>query len=62
MKLQRGEAYSITYKSINKTKIATFVSAGDGVNMFFDISGQFGLSDAYIASGSVVITELDSDF
>jgi hypothetical protein len=60
MKFESGAIYSINYGNV--AKAATFVSSNDGINMFFDINGKFALSDAYIASGSVVITELDTEF
>ncbi|OME55424.1 hypothetical protein BSK59_13175 [Paenibacillus odorifer] len=60
MKFERGATYSINYGNV--TKAATFVSSNDGINMFFDIAGKFGLTDNFIKKGLVIITELDTEF
>ncbi|OMD67622.1 hypothetical protein [Paenibacillus odorifer] len=60
MKFERGNIYSIDYGNI--TKAATFVSSEDGLNLFFDINGEFALTDSFIAKGAIAITELDTDF
>jgi hypothetical protein len=60
MTFKSGVIYSINYGNV--TKAATFVSAKDGLNSFFDINGKFALSDTFIAKGTITITELDTDF
>lgn len=58
MEFQRGVSYEITYKSTKSSKVAMYLCSSDGVNIFFHISGEFGVSDAFIANGSAVIKEV----
>lgn len=58
MKFERGVPYEITYENLKKSKVGTYLCSNLGVNIFFDINGEFGVSDEFIANGHVVIEEL----
>jgi hypothetical protein len=50
--LKQGETYLIHYSS-NVNKLANYVNSNNGLNHFFDITGQFSFSDNYINSENV---------
>ena len=50
--LKQGETYLIHYSS-DVNKLANFVNSNNGLNHFFDITGQFSFSDNYINSENV---------
>jgi hypothetical protein len=58
MKFERGVPYEITYKDIKKSKVGTYLCSSDGVNIFFDITGEFCVSDTFIKNGRVNIEEI----
>lgn len=60
MQFEYGETYLIDYGVVSKP--ATFIKNQDGNNHFFDISGEFTLSDEFISRGKVTISELYEDW
>jgi|GEM_PF-5772172 len=58
MKFERGVPYEIKYKGVKKSKVGTYLCTSDGVNIFFDISGEFGVSDEFIKNRHVDIEEI----
>jgi hypothetical protein len=55
--LKQGETYLIHYSSDIK-KLATYVNCNNGLNHFFDISGQFAFTDSYINNGKVKLEHI----
>lgn len=60
MTFERGSNYLINYGTFSK--VATFVEAANGKNVFFDDNGEFVFTDGFLAKGTVIITPLDDDF
>jgi hypothetical protein len=58
MEFQRGLPYEIRYKNLKKSKVGTYLCSSGGVNIFFDINGEFGVSDEFIKKGHVDIEEV----
>lgn len=52
--------YLIDYGTVSK--LATFQHKDKGINFFYDKDGIFALSDDFISSGKVTITEMEDDF
>lgn len=59
MQFENGGTYLIDYGVVSKP--ATFIKHQDGVNHFFDMSGEFTFSDEFISRGIVTISELYED-
>jgi len=59
VQFKRGENYEIDYGMVKK--LATFLLSKDGVNLFRDRDGEFGLSDAFLAKGLVTVKHLPDD-
>ncbi|OZB98049.1 hypothetical protein [Paenibacillus sp. XY044] len=43
------------------TKLATFRIKQKNLNHFFDVDGEFSLSDEFLKRGVIVVTELEED-
>ncbi|PZT57470.1 hypothetical protein [Paenibacillus silvae] len=60
MNFKEASTYDIDYGFTSK--LVTFLFKKDGVNVFKDKEGEFGLSDNFLNKGTVKIKEMDTEF